>query len=87
MSGKAKVPAIVLAVDLHERHQSLEAELTEFEALIDAAGARVIERIVQKRDRVDPGYLTGSGKAHEVAERLKEVGAEVLFVLNDLRMR
>ena len=42
---------------------------------------------MQKRARVDPSYLTGSGKAHEVAERIKEFDAKLLFVLNDLRPR
>lgn len=82
-----KIPAIVLAVDLHHREHPIEAELAEFEALIDAAGGRVAERIVQKRDRVDAAYLTGSGKATEVAERIKELNAQILFVLNDLRPR
>jgi len=72
-----KVPALVLAVDLHDRKHPIEAELAEFEALIDAAGARI----------VDPAYLTGSGKAAELAERIKELDAEMLFVLNDLRPR
>lgn len=82
-----KVPAVVLAVDLHDRKHPIEAELAEFQALIDAAGARIIDRIVQKRDRVDPAYLTGSGKAAELAERIKELDAKMLFVLNDLRPR
>lgn len=77
----------MLAVDLNVREHPIEAELAEFEALIAAAGARVIERIVQKRERVDPGLLIGSGKAHDVAERIKETGAQILFILNDVRPR
>ena len=40
----------------------------EFEALAEAAGARIVDRVVQRRDRVDPATLVGSGKAHEIAE-------------------
>lgn len=86
-TGAVATRAVVLAVDIQRREHSIEAELSEFEALIDAAGARVVERIVQKRDTVDPAYLVGSGKAHEVAERLTELDANLLFVLNDLRPR
>jgi GTPase len=61
--------------------------LAEFEALANAAGARVLERIVQRRDQVDPGTLLGSGKAREIAERAKELDADLLLVFNDLRPR
>lgn len=85
--GKIAARAIVLAVDVQRRAHPVEADLVEFEALIDAAGATVVDRIVQKRERVDPAYLVGSGKAHEVAERIKELRADLLFVLDDLRPR
>ena len=79
--------AVVLAVDTRRREDPIEPDLLEFEALIDAAGAHVVERVVQKRATVDASYLTGSGKAHEVAELVKEQKAQILFVLNDLRPR
>ena len=79
--------AIVLAVDVHDRTHPIAAELAEFEALIEAAGARVVERIVQKRERVDPATLIGSGKVLEVADRIRETDAQLLFVLNELRPR
>jgi GTP-binding protein HflX len=55
--------------------------------LAQAAGARILDRVVQKRDRVDPATLMGSGKAVEIAERARELGAELLLVFNDLRPR
>jgi GTPase len=55
--------------------------------LAEAAGARVVDRVVQRRDAVDPATLVGSGKAREIAERAKELDAGVLLVLNDLRPR
>ena len=42
---------------------------------------------MQKRDRVDPAYLIGSGKAREIAQRAKELDAGLLFILNELRPR
>jgi len=77
----------VLAVALPEHRRSFEAEIAEFEALIDATGAVVIERIVQSRARLDPAFLIGSGKAHELPQVISALGAELLFVLNPLRAR
>ena len=79
--------ALVVAVDTRDLKRPLEPELLEFEALAEAAGARILERIVQRRETVDPATLVGSGKAHEIAERARELDAQVLLVLNDLRPR
>ncbi|MDP9111232.1 MAG: GTPase HflX [Candidatus Eremiobacteraeota bacterium] len=85
---KLKRPkALVVAVDTSDPRRPLEPELAEFEALIDAAGATVLERIVQRRAQVDPATLVGSGKAQEIGERAKALNADVLMVLNDLRPR
>lgn len=42
---------------------------------------------MQRRAAVDPATLVGSGKAHEIAERVKACEANLLLVLNDLRPR
>lgn len=79
--------AIVVAVDSRVERRAVEAELDEFEALARAAGAQILERVVQRRDRIDPATLVGSGKAHEIASRAHELRANLLLVLNDLRPR
>jgi GTP-binding protein HflX len=79
--------ALVVAVETRALRETLEAELEEFEALAQAAGATILDRIVQRRESVDPATLIGSGKAIEIAERAREDGAELLLVLNDLRPR
>jgi GTP-binding protein HflX len=79
--------AILVAVDVRSREYPIEPELEEFEALAQAAGARIVERIVQRRDKVDPATLVGSGKAREIAERATALRADLLLVLNDLRPR
>lgn len=42
---------------------------------------------MQRRAHVDPAYLFGSGKAEEIAARAKELDAELVLVLNDVRPR
>jgi GTP-binding protein HflX len=84
-SGLAR--GLVVAVDLRDRKHPLEPELAEYEALIEAAGAQLVGRVVQRRDSVDPATLVGDGKAHELASIAEESGATMLFVFNDLRPR
>jgi len=79
--------ALLVAVDVHDRAAPLAPELAEFAALVRAAGVVVVGEVVQKLPHVDPATLVGSGKAHEIAERAKELGADALFVFNDLRPR
>jgi GTP-binding protein HflX len=79
--------AIVVAVDLQDPERPLAPELEEFKALAEAAGAVVVDEVVQKLQHVDPATLVGSGKAREIADRAEAQKAEVLFVFNDLRPR
>ncbi len=78
---------LVVAVDTNDPKRPLEPELLEFEALAQAAGAEIVERIVQRRSHVDPATLVGSGKALEIAASAKELDVKVVLVLNDLRPR
>lgn len=79
--------AILAAVETRAVADSIDAELAEFEALAQAAGAQIVERIVQRREGLDPATLVGSGKALEIAQRANELSVNVLLVLNDLRPR
>ena len=78
---------LVVAVDLQDPARPLRPELDELVALARAAGATIVGEMVQKLPHVDPATLVGSGKAREIAERAAELGADTLFVFNDLRPR
>ncbi|GAC1613726.1 MAG: hypothetical protein NVS4B5_01340 [Vulcanimicrobiaceae bacterium] len=78
---------LVVAVDLRDPHRPLEPELAEYEALVVAAGATLVGRVVQRLDRVDASTLIGSGKAREIAEVAQTLGATKVFIFNDLRPR
>ena len=79
--------AILVAVETRALHETIDAELDELEALAKAAGAQILERIVQRRDAVDAATLVGSGKASEIAQRARDQRADLLLVLNHLRPR
>ncbi|MDQ2662606.1 MAG: GTPase HflX [Candidatus Eremiobacteraeota bacterium] len=76
-----------MAVDTQDARRPIEPELAEFATLAQAAGARILETVVQKRARVDPATLLGSGKAREIAERVAAIDAQLVLVFNDLRPR
>ncbi len=48
--------------------ETVEAALDELALLVDTAGADVVGRVMQRRDRPDPATFIGSGKAKELAE-------------------
>ncbi len=79
--------ALVVAVDLRDPARPLEPELLEFEALIEAAGAVLAGRVVQRLEHVDPATLVGRGKALEIAALADQLQANKIFVFNDLRPR
>jgi GTP-binding protein HflX len=47
--------------------ETVEANLDELALLVDTAGADVVARTVQRRDRPDPATYVGRGKAEELA--------------------
>jgi len=59
---------------------SFAEPLAELERLADTAGAVVIERMLQRRARPDATYFLGKGKAAEIGERVRELGAALVIV-------
>ena len=57
-----------------------DALLAEFTELARAAGAEVLETISGNRRVPEPRYFIGEGKAAEVAERVKALGADLVLV-------
>lgn len=61
--------AILVAVKTRDvSAERVEEHLQELEMLADTAGAETILKIVQDRNRYDPTYFIGKGKAEEIAE-------------------
>ena len=55
-----------------------EDSLAELEQLARSAGARVADAVLQERDRFDPRYLIGKGKALEIRQRCAGVDLVIL---------
>ncbi|HEX6998528.1 MAG TPA: ribosome rescue GTPase HflX [Gammaproteobacteria bacterium] len=57
-----------------------EDETQEFRALAESAGAEIVAELHARRDRPDARYFVGQGKVDELAERVRETGAELILV-------
>ncbi|MGA7906643.1 MAG: GTPase HflX, partial [Candidatus Sulfotelmatobacter sp.] len=61
-----------------------EESLAELRTLAESAAAQVVGEMIQRRDRLDPATLIGSGKLEEIAGAAASVNADVLLFDHDL---
>jgi GTP-binding protein HflX len=61
-----------------------EESLAELRTLAGSAGAQVVGEMLQRRDRLDPATLIGSGKLEEIAGAAASMNADVLLFDHDL---
>jgi GTP-binding protein HflX len=75
LEGVTMPPATTSETDDH---------LDELALLVDTAGADVVGRVVQRRDRPDPATFVGKGKAEELRELSLEVDSDTVVFDDDL---
>jgi GTPase len=63
---------------------AVTANLDELALLVDTAGADVVARVVQRRNRPDPATFVGRGKAAELASLSAEVDADTVVFDDEL---
>ena len=56
-----------------------EAAMGELAALAETAGSEVLESVLQRRDKPDPGTYIGSGKVAELRDIVKATGADTVI--------
>jgi GTPase len=61
-----------------------EISLVELAALAETAGSRVLEGLIQRRDRPDPATYIGSGKARELRDIVVSTGADTVICDGEL---
>jgi GTP-binding protein HflX len=75
--------AILVGLDLgQEAHWQERESIEELIELARTAGVEVLRTILQKRERPDPTFFIGKGKAEELRELAERSGAQVI-ILND----
>lgn len=61
-----------------------EESLQELEALAEAAGARVLERVLQERPSPDPASFVGKGKAEELRMLVEDLALDLIIFDDEL---
>lgn len=64
---------------------SLSDDVDEMTALLDSAGHRIVDTIVQRRDRPEPRLFVGRGKLNEIRERLGRGDVDIVVFNGELR--
>ncbi|WP_129360580.1 MULTISPECIES: GTPase HflX [Micrococcaceae] len=80
-----RLERVVLAGIWSEGTQTeAEDSLRELAALAETAGSEVLDGLVQRRLKPDPGTFLGSGKAQELREIVNSTGADTVIVDSEL---
>ena len=74
--------AILVSVEPDQDLRPYASE--ELIALTETAGATVVGEFYQKRDRADPAYFIGTGKAQELHAGVQDTGANLVIVDSEL---
>jgi GTP-binding protein HflX len=83
LSKAEREPCILVGVSTRQVSKAETEELLDELALLaDTAGAEVIARLIQDRDRIDPAFFIGKGKVAEI-RRLVEAQAVPLVIFDD----
>nr|WP_241249213.1 GTPase HflX [Agrococcus sp. KRD186] len=64
--------------------EDAENSLRELAALAETAGAQVLDGMLQRRPNPDPATYVGRGKADELAEVVKDLGADTVVADSEL---
>lgn len=64
---------------------SLSDDVEEIARLLESAGHRIVDMIVQRRDRPEPRLFVGRGKLGEIKERLERGDVDVAVFNGELR--
>ncbi len=77
----------VVLVGMWTRGPATDAEISlrELAALAETAGSEVLDGILQRRDHPDPATYIGKGKAEELRDIVKAVGADTVVVDDELQ--
>ena len=62
----------------------LEEHLDELSLLAQTAGAEVVGRYIQRRDRINPTYFIGKGKAQQIIQQAQELDVQLIIFDDEL---
>ncbi len=84
-NNRERERAIIVGVIFpHQTRAQVEEYLDELELLADTAGADVIYRVYQEREKPDPAFFIGRGKAEQIAKMVEEDKIDLVIFDDDL---
>ena len=75
---------ILVGVDKKDSLDSSQTSIQELKRLAETAGGTVVRSIVQKREKLEPATLSGTGKAQELAELSKQIKTKTIIFDDEL---
>src|SRR5829696_7217266 len=75
---------VLVGVAVDGSVEQAERSVEELHRLAETAGAEVLDSMVQRRARPDAGTFIGKGKAKELAETVKALGADTVIMDDEL---
>lgn len=82
-NGKERALLVGVAKKGNPRWEA-EDHLEELAMLADTAGAVVVDRVIQEREKIDPAFYIGEGKAEDLAAIAQESHLDLLIFDDDL---
>ena len=78
--------AILAGVSFNNRQYgwTAEASLAELEGLVETAGAQVVAKIVQNKDKPDNAFFLGRGKVDKIAMLAQNTEADLLIIDDEI---
>jgi len=83
-SGKDKKERAILVAVTNGFGSNVEESMAELVDLTESADVRVLDTVVQRRKKIHPKTLLGSGKLNELLIRAMQIGAEMLVFDGEL---
>lgn len=84
-------PAILIGVNIEKgSYEKDKASLEELSLLAETAGYSTVDSLLKKRERIDPGWYIGAGKARQMRSVVGELKAEAVvfdFELSPVQLR
>jgi GTP-binding protein HflX len=82
---RTKEKAILVGVKLPSLNRFYtEESLEELKLLSETAGAEVLDTVIQERQKLDPAFFIGKGKADQIGDLSRRKGANILIFDDDL---
>jgi len=84
-NSKITEKAILVGV-IHDNLEDhvIDEHLDEMELLADTAGAKVVGRVTQKLNKINPAFFVGKGKAEQIINQAKELNVSLVIFDEDL---